>query len=224
VKQKTTTHKGRISLLIIAGMLLLTACAGLPPITAVQTAAVSKTLLTCEKAFPKGRWLFAHVIEAALPGGREAQLIGVTEISSGTERIHAIMMTIENLVLFDGIMEGGKLTINRGVSPFDADAFAKGLMEDIRLMFIEPDGDPIVAGLTEDGCRVCRYRVSKDVMVDVLVGPDKMLEIRKYHHERLIRKVVGKPTPIPEKIIFTAYEPAGYRLNLRLISAEQINN
>ena len=223
--------KTRSSTLFLLGMLLLTACAGMPRINAVDTARVSKTLKACENAFPDGKWQFAHVIEANLPGGREAQLIGVTEVSNRPKRIHAVMMTIEGLVLFDGLMlfdalEDDKLTINRSVAPFDSIGFAKGLMEDIRLMFLKPDGQPMGAGITENGFEVCRYRVSDDAVIDVMVRPDRMLEIRKYGNERLIRKVVAElaPRAVPEKITLTAYEPASYRLHLRLISAEQINN
>jgi hypothetical protein len=211
--------------LLLLGMLLLTACAGMPRIIAVDTALASKTLKACENVFPDGKWQFAHVIEANLPGGREAQLIGVTELSSSPKRIHAVMMTIEGLVLFDAL-EDDKLTINRSVAPFDSIGFAKGLMEDIRLMFLKPDGQPMGAGITENGFEICRYRVSAHAVIDVMVRPDRMFEIRQYGNERLIRKVIFalKPGTIPEKIAFTAYEPAEYRLNLRLISAEQINN
>ncbi|MBW2708232.1 MAG: hypothetical protein JRD04_02950 [Deltaproteobacteria bacterium] len=215
--------RGLVPLLL--GMLLLTACAGLPRINAVDAARASKIIKTCENAFSEGKWQFAHVIEANLPGGRDAQLIGVTELSSRPKRIHAVMMTLEGLVLFDGLFDG-KLTLNRGVAPFDSIGFAEGLMEDIRFIFLKPDGEPIEAGITEDGFEVCRYRVSNDALVDVMVRPDRILEIRQYANERLIRKVVSELTPgvSPGKITFTAQEPAKYRLNLRLISAEQITN
>ena len=225
VNLKMTRYKFQSPVLILLGMFLLTACVGLPRISAVDAALASKTIKACEAAFPDGKWQFAHVIEASFPGGREAQLIGVTEVSTRPERIHAVMMTVEGLVLFDGL-EDGKLTINRSVAPFDSRGFAKGLMEDIRLMFLKPDGLPMGAGITENGFEVCRYRVSGDAVIDVMVRPDRKLEIRKYGNERLIRKVVFtlKPGAIPEKIAFTAYEPTGYRLNLRLISAEQITD
>ena len=112
MKSEMKRCKTRSSTLFLLGMLLLTACAGMPRINAVDTARASKALKACENAFPDGKWQFAHVIEANLPGGREAQLIGVTEMSSKPERIHAVMMTIEGLVLFDAL-EDGKLTINR---------------------------------------------------------------------------------------------------------------
>jgi hypothetical protein len=76
--------------------------------------------------------------------------MGVTELSSDPERIHAVMMTIEGLVLFDALFDG-KLTINRGVAPFDSREFAEGLMDDIRLIFFKPAGNAVDAGLTEDG-------------------------------------------------------------------------
>lgn len=210
----------------LLGVLFLTACAGVPPhIIAVDTALIPETKKTCETAFQKGTWQFAHAIEAILPGGGTSRLIGVTEVSSNPERIHAVMMTIEGLVLFDGL-EDGKLTINRGVAPFDSRAFAEGLMEDIRLIFLEPDGEPMGAGITENRFHICRYRVSDDSIVDVMVRPDRMFEIRKYEKEQLFRKVVAERNSeaIPQNIDFTAYEPANYCLNLRLIRAEKISD
>ena len=207
----------------LLGTLLLTACAGLPPINAVPAPAASRTVSACREAFPKGKWQFAHVIGATLPGGGEARLMGVTEISQNPARIHAVVMTIEGLVLFDGLEER-TLTINRSVAPFDSHAFAKGLMEDIRLMFLAPEGEPVGAGLTRDGFRVCRYRVSGHTMVDVTVRPHGMLEIQKYGNGRLIRKaeIQQNTVSVPEKAVLNAYEPAPYSLNMRLISAEQI--
>ncbi|MCP4578383.1 MAG: hypothetical protein GY846_19090 [Deltaproteobacteria bacterium] len=220
-----TRHKTRSPILLLLGLLFLTACSGIPHIIAVDTALTPKTIKNCETVFQNGTWQFAHVIEATLPGGGKSQLIGVTEVSSNPERIHAVMMTIEGLVLFDGL-EDGKLTINRSIAPFDSIGFAKGLMEDIRLMFLKPDGEPMGAGITDNGFEVCRYRISNDTVIDVTVRPDRMFEIRKYVNEQLVRKVVAEVNSgsIPEKMAFTAYEPASYRLNLRLISAEKISN
>jgi hypothetical protein len=224
MKPEMIRYKTPNPIFFLLGVLLLTACAGVPHIIAVDTALIPKTKKTCETVFQKGTWQFAHVIEATLPGGLKSQLIGVTEVSSNPERIHAVMMTVEGLVLFDGL-EDGKLNIRRGVAPFDSRAFAKGLMEDIRLMFLEPDGEPMDVGITGNGFDICRYRVSDDWIVDVMVRPDLMFEIRKYGSEKLFRKVVAElnPKAIPKKIAFTAYEPAGYHLKLRLISAEQIS-
>ena len=207
----------------ILGMSLLTSCAGLPPITAVPAPAASKSVSACQGAFPKGKWQFAHAIGASLPGGGETRLMGVTEISPNSGRIHAVMMTIEGLVLFDALFDG-KITINRGVAPFDSQAFAGGLMDDIRLIFFEPEGAAVDAGLIRDGLQVCRYRVSEDTVVDVMVRPHGMLEIRKYANGRLMRKVEIQQNhvPVPEKVVLTAYEPARYSLNMRLISADQI--
>ena len=223
MKPEITRCKTQSSIFLLLGMLFLTACSGIPHIIAVDTALIPKTLKTCDTVFPKGKWQFAHVIEATLPGGGNSQLMGVTEVSSNPERIQAVVMTIEGLVLFDGL-EDGKLTINRGVVPFDSIGFARGLMNDIRLMFLKPGGEPMGAGITDNGFEVCRYRVSDHVVIDVTVLPDRMFEIREYGNEQLTRKVVIElnARSIPEKIAFTAYEPADYRLNLRLISAEKI--
>ncbi len=203
-------------------MLFLASCAGLPIMAPVDLEEASKRLLSCNAVFPKGRWQFAHVITATLPRGGETRLMGVTEISSDSGRIHAVMMTIEGLVLFDGV-RNGQLTINRSVSPFNTRAFAEGLMEDIHLIFLEPDGETVSSGTTEDGYKVCRFLRNGDI-VDVMLQPDNVVEIRKYRNSRLIRKVIADKTPISaaKNITLTAYGAPGYRLNLRLISAEQL--
>ena len=216
-------YGSRSWILLFSALLLLTSCGGLPPLKPLKGEKLNKTVTACEDAFPQGKWQFAHVIAATLPGHGETQLIGVTELSSDPERIHAVMMTVEGLVLFDALFDGN-LTLNRGVAPFDSREFAEGLMNDIRLMFFKPEGIPVEAGLTEEGFQVCRYRVSDDGIVDVMVRPDGKMEIRKYHNDRLACMVASESNPIPEKIAFAAYAPAGYRLDLRLISAEQIND
>ena len=209
-------------LLLLLGTLFLTACAALPRIKAADNAQVLAAVSACNDAFPQGKWQFTHVIRATLSDGGEAQLMGVTEISSNPEQIHAVMMTIEGLVLFDA-QEDGELTIKRGVAPFDSKAFARGLMEDIQLIFFKPAGNPIV-GLTEDGLPVCRYRVSDKIVVDVIAGSDGNLEILKCENERLTRRVTHESNPLPEKITLTAYGPARYGLDLKLIDAEQIKD
>ncbi len=232
VRTLTLKNNVNIRIFIFLGMLFLTSCAGMPDFKTLEADRVPEALTVCESAFPKGKWQFVHAIEASLIGGREAQLIGVTELSSNPETIHAVMMTLEGLVLFDGFHDG-KLTINRGVAPFDSMEFAQGLMEDIRLIFFKPAGEPIGAGLTDPGFDVCRYRVAGDVIVDVMVRPNHLLEICEYRNERLIRKVSARLSPsgsretaksFPQKITLTAHDPAYYELNLRLISAEKITD
>ena len=75
-------------MLLLLGMLVLVSCVGMPDFKAINNSRVSETFTICESAFPKGKWQFVHAIEANLPEGREAQLIGVTELSSNPERIH----------------------------------------------------------------------------------------------------------------------------------------
>ncbi len=230
MKTLTTRKNVQILILRLSGMLLLTTCAGMPDIKTMDVSRVPETLMRCENVFPRGKWQFAHAIEADLGGGQEARLIGVTELSSNPERIHAVMMTIEGLVLFDALHDG-QLTINRGIAPFDSREFAQGLMDDIRLIFFKPHGDPIGVGVIDRGCDVCRCQ-SGNAMVDVMVCPDYLFEIRQYENEQLTRTVSAplKPTgsrktanAFPEQITLTAQGPAHYRLTLRLISAEQIS-
>ncbi len=211
---------------LLLGVILLWACAEIPRVTSVNPLETSSIVSFCEDAFPSGTWQFSHAVTAILSNGFEMQLMGVTQIASARKRIHAVMMTIEGLVLFDGVKAGGKLTINRSVAPFDKRTFAHGLMEDIQLMFLKPDGKPENVGISEDGFGVCRYKTAPDDIVDVTMRPRGRVEIRKYHNNRLIRKVFAekKPVAASPNITLIAYGTADYELNLRLIGAEQLEN
>ncbi len=212
----------RNSILSLLAVSFFTSCAGLPRLIPADTATASKTIWACEKAFLKGKWQFVHEITVTLPVGHEARMIGVTRLSASGKTVHAVMMTIEGLVLFDGFFDG-QLTVNRGVAPFDTAGFAQGLMDDIRFIFFKPDGKPATAGMTDNGFNVCRYPVTENTVVDLVLHSNGKLEIRKYENEKLTRKVVSQQETVPKKVFFTAYAPVDYRLDLRLISAEKIS-
>lgn len=161
-------------------------------------------------------------------------MLGVTLIRPAEREIHAVMMTIEGLVMFDGRWEAGAVTIDRGVPPFDSLHFARGLLEDIRLVFLPPEGAPSAVGIAEDGTPVCRYEGKGGETVDVIPISDGGWRIDRYADGKRARTVraesvvpIAEPEPfsIARKITLTA-EGGGaapdYSLTLTLLEAEPV--
>jgi hypothetical protein len=185
--------------------------------------------MSCGYPFPKGNWQFIHSIEATMPGGT-ASVIGITDISSDLETIHCIIVSIEGLVLFDGVYEG-EIVINRGIQPFDSREFAEGLMNDIRMVFFRPVGELTGTGILRNGSHVCRYTNDTLTIVDVIIDPDHDWEIRQYRNGNLNRSVKaylkeraidGVQKAFPGRIELSADQDPGYALTLRLIRAEPL--
>ena len=166
-----------------------------------------------------------------MPGGRNATVIGITDISFDLETIHCIIVSIEGLVLFDGVYER-EVVINRGIQPFDSKEFAKGLMNDIRMVFFRPVGELTGTGILSNGSHVCRYRNDTMTIVDVIIDPNHDWEIRQYRDGNLNRSVkayLNEKTidevrkAFPERIELSVNEDPGYALTLKLIRAEPLN-
>jgi hypothetical protein len=186
--------------------------------------------MSCGLPFPKGNWQFIHSIEATMPGGT-ASVVGITDISSDLETIHCIIMSIEGLVLFDGAYKG-EVVINRGIQPFDSREFAKGLMNDIRMVFFRPMGELTGTGIMSNGSHVCRYTNDPTTIVDVIIDPNHNWEIRQYRNSNLTRSVKayikertldGVQKAFPGRIELSVNEDPNYSLTLRLIRAEPLN-
>jgi len=166
-----------------------------------------------------------------MPGGGDATVIGITDISSDLETIHCIIVSIEGLVLFDGVYER-EVVINRGIQPFDSKEFAKGLMNDIRMVFFRPVGELTETGVLSNVSHVCRYRHDAMTIVDVIIDPNHDWEIRQYRDGNLSRSVKaylnekaieGVQKAFPGRIEISVNEAPNYSLTLRLIRAEPLN-
>lgn len=219
-------------LCILSLLFILTvSCSTYPIIFPVNSTEISKIQDKCNRVFPLGNWRFVHFIEATLPGEKKAFMMGVTRIYPEKKKIHCIMMTIEGLVLFDALYDG-KIIINRGIPPFDSDDFAKGMISDLRLIFFQPEGRCIEAGVSDIGDWICRYQTDEKTTVDVLIHFDKGWTISRYLHHRLRRTIqayFGKDSDlttknkIPDRLELIARGGQKYSLGLKLVEAESIN-
>ena len=204
--------------------LLVASCAGLPPIA--PDAAMDRSADPA-RVYPQGSWQFLHSLQAEMPGGRQLGLLGLTVLSSTDRRHRSVLMTIEGFVLFDGESESDRLTVHRALPPFDSPHFAAGLMEDIRLVFMEPEGPTVAMGRLEAGGRVRRVRAAGGT-VDVETLSNGDWRIRQYDaSDRLLRTVMarrglGDIAGFPQWVELTAAGGQDYKITMTLLEAVPI--
>jgi hypothetical protein len=215
-----------VLVLLLGGGLL--SCAGLPTLQQADGPAAWAENPTCLGFFPVGQWQLLHALEARLPGGRTGFLIGLTRLSSQEQSAHCVIMTLEGFVVFDA-RDDGQVTIERAVAPFDNDAFAQGVMADIRLIFFKPQADETIAGTLADGTPACRHHLQNGTIIDVVQRGDSQWETRLYHADHRLKRVVKSrlkekppaegPRGIADTIELTALGTPGYKLVLDLVEA-----
>lgn len=219
---------------ILPLIFLMTSCTASPPLIkpVVAQKAASEIQKVCAAPFPRNRWQLVHSIETSLAGGHSGMMLGVAVITPKTRSIRSAMMTIEGLVVFNAECTDDRLTVERAIPPFDADGFARGMMEDIRLMFLYPPG-PVHLGKTEADLPICRFENGPERMVDISFDPETGWTLRGYRSGRLVRTVLAEADHamvttagevIPRRMTLTAHGARGYTLNLKLLEARPLTD
>jgi hypothetical protein len=204
-------------------LVLVVSCTGLPPITPGSDTGTPGGI-EAGRVFPQGDWQFLHAIQAEMAAGRGMRLLGLTVMSSGNRFNRSVLMTLEGLVLFDGEYDG-RLVVHRALPPFDSPHFADGLMQDIRLIFFEPEGPVISRGRLRTGEPIERHRLPDGCTVDVEIQSDGGWGIRRYSASetptRTVRAQRGAEDlfGIPATIELTAGGGQDYRLVMKLLEA-----
>jgi hypothetical protein len=160
-----------------------------------------------------------------LAAGGEGTALGVVALDG--DEIRCALTTVEGLVLFAAReKEGEPIQVSRAVSPFDKKGFAKGLVRDVRTIFVKPKGT-VECGRLSDGTPLCRWSLA-DQITDVLPKKDGCHTLNTYSDGLRSRTVdtrsctVLDSTVIPEDIDLVASGAAGYSLNMHLVSAEKL--
>lgn len=201
-------------------------CARMPVLAPVSPQMAPDIRDTCARAFPDGSWQIVHAIETTMAGHRGV-IIGVSVISARSRTIRCALMSIEGLVMFEARDQNGNITIDRAIPPFDSPNFARGMLDDIRMIFFQPGPRPDDIGLTASGSPVCRYRTGPKQTVDVEVHPQGGWTLRRYEGAALVRTVQAGTetliTPredrIPRQMQLTAHGARSYTLDLKLLEA-----
>ncbi|MBW1899196.1 MAG: hypothetical protein JRI61_09065 [Deltaproteobacteria bacterium] len=217
-------------LLTILG--ISTSCARLPDIYPQDSSPASKVNMKCDQPFLKNRWQIVHSIKAVLPNDQKEVMIGTIILSPEKEIIHCVITSIEGIVLLE-MVYNKNVIINRAIPPFDSADIAEGLMNDIRLIFLKPEGSLIESGLMENGSNICRYKRDDGMTVDVIVPPEGGWEINQYDFYFGLNRTVKAEfltkhesmemnDKIPERLELTAHGFLGYKLSLDLIESVRL--
>lgn len=176
--------------LVVALSAFIAACSQVPKV--VFQSAFDGAPDYCEQPFSEGRWQLHHLIEAKVHGRSMGQLTGVSVISAADRTIECALMTIEGLVLFSARYDG-KLTVMRAVAPFDRPGFARGLVDDLMLLFFKPTAPLQSRGLLPGGEAVCRYGAGDGAVVDTVFKDRRHWAVYRYSTGgRLERTIEGE--------------------------------
>jgi hypothetical protein len=194
----------------------------LPPLTVTPEPAIN-----CDAVYPKGKWQFVHSIAFSMADGKKGTAIGVSVLEDPV--IQSALMTIEGFVLFEAALDG-QLEITRAVPPFDNLDFARGLMQDLQLIFFRPASNKMQYGKLAGGSPLCRYQEASGESTDVVLFADHGWEINHYDAKgRRTRTIKARPQITqnlenqwlpPKQLELQANGILQYTLKMDLISSE----
>jgi hypothetical protein len=206
---------------------LSASCARLPRIVPDSRSVSDASSAPCT-VFPSGRWQLTHVIDAIVMGEKKSGLLGVSVLSSSDRSLRCALMTVEGFVLFAGRYDG-RLIVERALSPFDRPGFAKGLIDDLILLFFKPDGPLQETGVLPDGVSVCRFGAPAGGTIDVSHRDGHAWAVHKYASRHQLERSVeawdaadtgsGERIPFPGHLRLKRHGLMGYQLDLRLFEA-----
>jgi hypothetical protein len=137
-------------------------------------------------------------------------------------------MTLEGFVLFDAQYDGA-IRVARALAAFDNEAFSRGVISDIRLIFFKPMADDIQIGSLPGGAPICRHSLPDGSVVDVGQQKDDQWETRLYGPDHRLKRVITlinnktsnteTSRGIAHRIELTAMGTPGYKLALDLVEA-----
>jgi hypothetical protein len=211
-------------LLFLILTVFLFSCQTLPVINSPVSSAGNKSF-TCPSPFLKQKYRLVHAIETHMTGDMRSAIIGVTLADPADRSVSCAIMTTEGMILFEAEsgMEGIK--VNRALPPFDSTAFAKNMIEDIKLIFFTPEGQIIEKGNLPDGETVCRYKKENGDWIDVITDKSKGTEIKRYSSSGMLKRHVRfnkTAGNIYQRIELQANEQFNYSLLMTLIEAQPV--
>lgn len=210
--------------ILLIPILFLLSCQTLPVIHAPSSLKDGKAFI-CPSPFLKGKYRLVHAIENRVSGQAQSSVIGITVADPVTRSLSCAIVTVEGMSLFEAESGPAIFKINRALPPFDSEAFANNMIEDIKLIFFIPEGKLQNKGYISDGSKACRYLQTNGDLIDVMENESDGVQIKRYSSSgRLKRHVLFGTTVknIYQHIELRAYETFNYSLLMNLIEAQPV--
>jgi hypothetical protein len=177
-------------------------------------------LTGCYAIFPAEPWESVHRIEATIRGSFSS-LLGVIKGEPSERRLQSLLLTPEGFILFEAELSEGGIAVRKAVAPFDSPAFARGLMEDVTLLFLSPQVKPATWGKETEGTMICKWEGPDDSRTELTGSMDRGWRIlRRDKQGKVIKKVVlNGPfvNGLASRVELHAFKPASYTLRMTLL-------
>jgi hypothetical protein len=174
----------------------------------------------CYAIFAVGPWESVHRIEATFRGN-SFSLLGVTKGEPTERRFQSLLLTPEGFILFDAELSESGITVRKAMAPFDSPAFARGLMEDVTLLFLSPPVKPRTWGKETDGTMICNWEDRDDSHTEVTGSMDSNWQILRRNKKGKVIKEIVLNGPfvngLASRIELHAFKPESYKLRMTLI-------
>jgi len=214
-----------VSILVLT--FFFVSCQTLPVINNAPGPQTGKEVLICQAPFLKEKHLLIHAIEVYMAGDTRSAIIGVTLADPATRAVSCAIMTAEGMVLFEADEDSGLLNIRRALPPFDSTSFAKNMIDDIKLIFLSPEGEIHQLGTLPDGANVCRWRAKNSDIIDVLTDDKGIAEVKRYTPGGRLKRHIkfsNMSDNVYARIELYAKELSNYFLLMTLIEAQPVKN
>jgi len=174
----------------------------------------------CTAPFPTVPWESVHRIEATIRGS-SSSLLGVTKGGPSERRLQIVLLAPEGFILFDAELQDDRIAVRKAVPPFDSPAFARGLMEDVSLLFLPPQAKPTAWKKEMDGEMICEWEGPDDSRTEITGSMEGSWRILRRDKKGTMIKEVVLNGPFVDGLAFCvdlrASKPVSYRLRMTLV-------
>ncbi len=148
-------------------------------------------------------------------------MLGVTKGEPSEHRLQSVLLAPEGFMLFDAELREGRIAVRKAVAPFDSPAFARGLMEDVSLLFLAPQVKPAAWGKEPDGTMICNWEERDGPHTEITGSMDIGWRILRRDKNGKVTKEVVLNGPfvngLASRVELRAFKPAPYRLRMTLV-------